>query len=146
MLLALASLLCPALSQAQGRLERVGQLGGPSIAVAASPGRAYLGVGPRLLVFDVSDPSNLRLLGQTDVLPDIALSLDVEADFAYAAAGYSGLLVIDVRNPEAPAHIGGCDTPDRAWDLDVFESFAYVASGGGGLQVIDVSDRPIPCA
>ncbi|MCX6376827.1 MAG: hypothetical protein NTU88_12480, partial [Armatimonadetes bacterium] len=36
--------------------ELVGQWGGPSYAVAISGSKAYVGVGPRLFVLDISNP------------------------------------------------------------------------------------------
>ncbi len=46
-----------------------GQLGGAASAVAVEGERVYIGVGPRLIVLDGSDPADLEVLGQTRVLP-----------------------------------------------------------------------------
>jgi hypothetical protein len=53
--------------------EIVGQIGGSSYAVAVQGDYAYLGVGPRLVVLDISDPSDPTMLGQTDVLGDVVV-------------------------------------------------------------------------
>ena len=52
-------------------VELVGQVGGRVNAVAVQGNHVYLGVGPRLLVLDVSDPTTPILAGQTPVLPDV---------------------------------------------------------------------------
>ncbi len=53
-------------------VELVGQIGGRVQAVAVQGGYAYIGVGPRLVVVDVSNPAAPRKVGETGVLPGVA--------------------------------------------------------------------------
>ena len=68
----------------------------------------------------------------------------------YVAAGYSGLQIIDVSNPDSPTIVGNVDLPTLATGVVVSGGLAYVAGGaavGGqvsGLQVIDVSNPMSP--
>ena len=52
-------------------MRLIGQLGGAVDALAVQGDTAYAGVGPRLLVFDVSIPQQPVLLGQTPPFADI---------------------------------------------------------------------------
>ena len=71
-----------------------------------------------------------------------AHSVAVEGDYAYVAAGDSGLHVIDVSTLPRPHEVGDCDTP--AYKIAVSGGYAYVIDGGSGLHVIDVSDPTHP--
>src|SRR5207249_4902355 len=81
------------------RLELVSQIGGKTKAIQLDGTLAYLGIGPRLVIFDVSDASVPTRLGQTEVLPDVVRSIQVANGFAFAALGRGGVWVIDVREP-----------------------------------------------
>jgi hypothetical protein len=55
------------------------------------------------------------------------------------ADGHSGLQILDISNPVAPAILGGIDTPSFATAVAVSGNYAYVADGSTGLIAIDVS-------
>jgi len=74
----------------------VGQWGGQSYAVAVSGNRAYLGMGYRLVVLDVSNPSSPTVLGMSEVLPGIVKGVAVSGNYAYVADGGAGLQVIAI--------------------------------------------------
>jgi hypothetical protein len=66
--------------------QMVGQIGGPTSAVAVQGDYAYVGVGLRLIVLDVSDPAAPVEVGSTTPFPyfveDISdVSLLIEGDF-----------------------------------------------------------------
>ena len=58
----------------------VGQWGGSCYASAVSGNRAYMGMGPRLGVLDVSNPSNPTVLGMTEVLPGFVRGVAVSGN------------------------------------------------------------------
>ena len=122
----------------------VGQIGGHSYAVAVQGPIAYLGVGPRLVLLDVSDPARPAVLGRTGVLPGVVQGVAVSGSHAYVAAGDGGLRVVDVSDPAHPREVGSCDTPGEAWGVAVSGSYAYVAAGDAGLRIVDVSDPAHP--
>jgi hypothetical protein len=130
---------------ASGRVlpEIVGQIGGSSYAVAVQGDYAYLGVGPRLVVLDISDPSDPTMLGQTDIMGDVVQGVAVAGGYAYVAAEYAGLQVVDVSDPSDPRLVGSCDTPSRARDVAVAAGYAYVADWTT-MQVMDISDPTNP--
>jgi hypothetical protein len=49
--------------------------------------KAYLGVGPRLVVLDVSQPANPMVLGESPPLPDIVQGVVVAGNYAYITNG-----------------------------------------------------------
>ena len=122
----------------------VGQWGGASFDVAVSGSRAYMGMGPRLVVLDISDPSNPTLIGMSDVLPSIVQGVAISGNYAYVAARYSGLYVMDISNPACLVRVGRCDTSDYAGRVVVQGNYAYVADGAAGLRVIDISNPRSP--
>jgi len=76
--------------------------------------------------------------------PGEAIGVAVAGSYAYVADGQSGLQVIDVSNPAAPAITGTVDTPEDASGVAVAGSYAYEADCASGLQVIDVSNPAAP--
>jgi hypothetical protein len=74
----------------------------------------------------------------------------VAGGYAYVAAGWAGLRVIDVRTPSAPVEVGFAETSASAQSVAVSGGYAYVASGRphlpgeGGLAVIDVTTPSAP--
>lgn len=77
----LANSLSDTLAISQGEqgqeidVKLAGQIGGSTNAMAVEGNRAYVGVGPRLVILDVSEPWQPTFLGQTGVLPGIVRGL-----------------------------------------------------------------------
>ncbi len=126
-------------------LELVGQLGGTSNAVAVIGHYAYVGIGSRLVILDIADPSHPTLAGETASLPGIVRGVVVEGNYAYLAAGTAGLRVINVMDPAAPFEVGAYNTTDYAWAVAVVGDYAYVGAVSAGLRIIDVTapDAPV---
>ncbi|MEK7994635.1 MAG: hypothetical protein AAB403_12595 [Planctomycetota bacterium] len=102
----------PAAAQTQPfSLRMVGQIGGPTQTVAVQGNYAYVGVGLRLVVLDVSNPATMREVGATAPFPHFVEGVAVSGTHAYVAAGGAGLRVVDVSKPERPMEIGAWDTP-----------------------------------
>jgi len=70
--------------------------------------------------------------------------LDINDNYAYTAAYYEGLRILDISNPTSPSEIGHYNTGGRAVDVEVSGSFAYVADMEGGLRVIKISNPTTP--
>lgn len=125
-------------------LETVGQVGGATYGLFVQGSYAYIGLGPRLVTLDISDPSSPTLVGQTSPLPDFVRGVYVSGDYAYVANEESGLCIVDVSNPATPEDVGAYDTPGWAKEVTVADGYAYIADDLHGLQVIDVSDPTNP--
>ena len=70
-------------AQAGVTLKVVGQFGGAVSAVAADGPYAYVAMGPRLVVFDVSEPGQPREVGRTEPLPWLLQGVTVANGYAY---------------------------------------------------------------
>ena len=70
--------------------------------------------------------------------------VQVVGNYAYVAAEYSGLQIIDISNPSTPTLKGNYNTSGRAIGVQVMGNYAYVADYSSGLQIIDVSNPTNP--
>jgi hypothetical protein len=68
----------------------------------------------------------------------------VKGNYAYCAAGYAGLDIINIANPAKPQKVGNYETPGYTYDVTVKGNYAYAADGQMGLQVIDISSPASP--
>jgi len=135
-------------------VELVSQIGGITNAVAVQGDYAYIGVGPRLVILDVSDPAHPTVVGRTAPLPGIVRSIYATGGYVYVAAGRRGdsgsLRVVDISDPAAPVEVS-------AYDLDILGTeevdslrvhvagnYAYVVNNTARLHVVDVSDPTAP--
>jgi len=124
----------------------VGQIGGPTQAVAVQGDYAYVGIGLRLVVLDVTNPVTPTEIGSTVPFPHFVEDIAVSGTRAYVAAGGAGLHVVDVSDPANPTELGAWDSPGYAEGVAVADDTVYLADGPYGLRVVDVSDpaHPVP--
>ena len=127
-------------------IEFVGQMGGSVYAVMVQDNYAYLGVGPRLVILDVSEPANPIIAGQTTTLPDVVTGVYVAGNYAYAVVRHDGgLRVIDVSDPAMPREVGTYTNLTSPRAVYVAGNYAYVvAESNPGLQIFDISDPTMP--
>ena len=59
--------------------------------------------------------------------------MTVSGQRAYLAAGFAGIVVLDLSDPSAPGVVARCDTAGYARDLTVCGPRPVVADGEGGL-------------
>ncbi len=150
-LAAFVSSVFPGLSQAKPvgsasfdptALDLVGQLGGITWAIAAQGNYAYVGIGPRLVVFDISDPVNPRPVGQGPILPHLVYKVAVAGDYAYVT-DENDLYIIDVRDPAHPVTVGKVVTPGYARAVAVKGAHVYIGDGYD-VRVFNASDPTNP--
>jgi hypothetical protein len=109
---------------APGNLALIAHLGGLTYSVVVQGDYAYAGIGPKLMVFDISDPNDLVVVGQTPPLPGVVVGLDIAAGgpfgrtYAYLAAWKAGL-VVDVSDPTEPAPVAVHGIPGNAGAVTV---------------------------
>ncbi len=143
------------------RLELLYQVGGASHAVDVDARYAYAGVGPRLVVLDVSRAGELRYMGRTEPLPGIVRAVEFRRDHVFIAFASGdlhvhrgGLAVVNVADPAHPQMVGVL-TLDAALTGLTRIGDHIVASGNraphemtgrlqGVLKVIDVSNVAAP--
>lgn len=123
----------------------LGQEGGSdSPALTLSGATAYVGIGTRLAVIDVSNPSAPRLLGQSPVLPARVQDVVVSGSLAYVVTGDSGLQILDLTNVQHIYQRASLDTLGFAKALHVANGMAYVADFGAGVTLVDVFNPDAP--
>jgi photosystem II stability/assembly factor-like uncharacterized protein len=132
-------------------LELVSQVGGQSFAVAVEGKTAFLGVGPRLVALDISNPNAPRVVGQSDVLPGVIQDIAISNSQALVAAGDAGLLILDISSRTRPREIASVRKSASVWRVAVQGSRAYVAQGKraegvgeGSVGVIDIANPAEP--
>jgi hypothetical protein len=64
----------------------------------------------------------------------------VKGNYAYCAAEYGGVDIIDIRDASSPKKVSGYDTEGRALAVFVKDHFAFVADGDNGLVILDASN------
>jgi hypothetical protein len=140
----------PACSGGQSPADLIlhNQIGGVSGAVAAQDGYAYLGVGPRLAILDVSDPAEPFLVGQSQPLHGPVDAFVVAGNYAYVADPLYGLAVIDVSNAAEPIRVAAQAIPGVAKGIAVGGNHAYLAMETGEVHIFDVTEpaQPLPLA
>jgi hypothetical protein len=107
-----------------------------------------------LRIYSLADPSNPLEVARLPVTGGLRGSMELAGNLLYAAAWTSGIMIIDVSSPSAPALVGSLPaplfngTPDMAKDVTVYAAgptiYAYVPYYYTGIQVIDVTNPAGP--
>jgi hypothetical protein len=129
----------------------VGQIGGYTSAIAVKDKVAYLGVGPQVLVLDVSDPHLPKQIGQSGMLPGMVWDIAVDNGLIYVAVGSSGLHILDLSNPNNPREVGSVDTEHSTDQILIHNQIAFVAEHTGNdlnhpymTRLLDIIDPVNP--
>jgi hypothetical protein len=136
--------LLPSARAEGGNFPPIAQLanGLPS-EIVVSGNYAYVAAHSVVTAFDVSNPSNPRLVGYCDT-PGHAKALAVSNGYLYIAAYSAGLRVLRISDPAHPVAVGACETYGQADGVAVTGGVAYLADGNAGLAVVAVSDPANP--
>jgi hypothetical protein len=131
-------------------LEYLGRWGwGRCYGVAAMGNYVFTGSGPTLLWLDLTDKRRPVVVWDTIKNTSVIESYTNARGFAIQdSIGYAimkdKLVVVDFRNPTAPAIIGELLLSTSAATLVVEGSFVFVARAYGGLYIVDVSNPYSP--
>ena len=141
----LLAALAPAIRAQTASIDLLATVPGPVTVVHADAPLAVLASNDTLRVLDLSVPGNPTLRGTltlTDQIWDVALS----ADRAYVANGFVGLVVVDLRDPDAPAVQGSYEVVSRGQTVSVAMAGELVLTTNNqtGLNAFDVSDPAAP--
>ncbi|MCC6166269.1 MAG: hypothetical protein IT329_03490 [Caldilineaceae bacterium] len=124
-----------------------GQIGGQMQGIAVQGRYAYMGVGPRLTILDLSAPDRPTLVGQTSILPGLVYAVTVEGNRAYVTTEGGDLRIVDVTDAAQPRDITAevADRPRAAQDplaapAAAANGLVYQAAGRAGLQIVDASN------
>lgn len=131
-----------------GFLTTIAQVGGYTGAVAIQGQFVFLGVGPRLIVLDISNPSQPQAVGQTGILPGIIQALSIQDSYAYILTQDNSLHIFNISDISNLQEIGsyqpenGRDHRSEYWGLKIIEQRAYLLFGGytSFLSIVDMTN------
>lgn len=110
--------------------------------VVVSGSKAYVATSSHLVILDLTTPGAPSVLGSCPI-PGAGLGVAVAGNYAYVACGFSGLRVINISAPTAPAEVCYSTTNlSYAQGVTVSGSYAYVADDGGQLEAYSLSALP----
>ncbi|RLC42118.1 MAG: hypothetical protein DRH51_01490 [Candidatus Coatesbacteria bacterium] len=96
-----------------------------------------------LLVIDVENPEELKLLGRLDInygFYDLVLNTN---DICYSSASWGGLRTINISNPTNPTETRSAFCPEFTCihGIDKYNNYVYIAdSGTHSLMIVDISE------
>jgi hypothetical protein len=130
-------------------LQLVGRQGGTPGGLAFIGNQVVATIGPALLVVDIAGIKP-TLVGQVS-LPGVTGGVVTDGRYAYVAADYAGLQVVDLRNPADPRVVGSLLNPDgaAAWGVYLDGGRIYLGEStdiGDQVTVIDISQPTAPRA
>ncbi len=123
-------------------LEIVEQVGGDLRRLAVQGNYAYLGVGARMFIYDISNPTQPVEVGRTDILNAVSDALDVDGSHAYLIAG-DGLHVFSIADPTNPTEIGTLPAGSGGTSIHAVGDYVYWLKYST-LRVISVADTAHP--
>jgi hypothetical protein len=119
----------------------ISQTGGGTYASTVNGDYLYMGVGPRLVIFDIkTNPKQPAKIFESDVLPSAISAIEIQGAYAYLADDDGGLVIFDIRTPANAKMLSSLATDGYCWDVAISGTSAYIADVYAGLTVIDVSD------
>ncbi len=130
-------------------IEFVGHLGGKISSVFVQDNYAYVGVGPELIIMDISDLSNPVIIGRCYLPMKYHIHYNdifVANNYAYVLSG-DKMLIVDVSDPASPIKVGMHNALTVHSDRSVYVSgdYAYIIYyAWRSMQIIDVSDPTNP--
>ncbi len=124
-------------------LAVVGQLGGRPHAATMVGDRLYVGIGPRVVVFQTIPV--WRQAVQSSMLPGIVQGLAAQEEVVVAAVGDAGIAVLETPTDSLTvAATLQLDGTARAVAID--GNTAYVAGQSSGVHIVDMADPSEPQA
>lgn len=77
-------------------------------------------------------------------IPGYANNVDVAGDYAFIAAGFAGLQILDISDRANPIIVANLDTDGTAIDVKIHGNFAYIADGETGVKIINIRNPLLP--
>jgi hypothetical protein len=101
---------------------------------------AYAAFDETLLVLDISERINPKLIGKVE-LPNSITDITIVNDYAYITSRNSGLIVVSLSDLNNPTEVSHYDPDSSLWHTTIADNYAYLATGAG-LHILDIS-KPI---
>jgi len=102
---------------------------------------AYVaGYSDGVIIIDVSDPSNMRLLDSQYDANGYAYRVLKVGPELFVADGTVGMTILNVSMLTTPTSASTYDTPGSARSVRIQGNFAYVADDTSGLRIVNITD------
>jgi len=127
--------------------EVISQVGGEVGNLFLDKKRGYVGIGPRLAIFNFSQPTNPVLLGSSEILPGLISNIKVVENLAVVQVKNSNLHIFDVIDPEHIELIGQVPIDsDNIFAYEMKEKFLFLGIRNEEKDVVifDISDPTNP--
>lgn len=140
------------LSSGQLKLNFLDQVGGRVTTVAKGGNYAYIGMGHRLVVLDVQQPTQPVVVGRSAVLSGSLYELTLHQQHAYAALD-GNLAVFDIHNPLNPHFVTTYPTRGPLLNMVISGNYLYTLEDSefingqwqnGGMRILDISSPAAP--
>src|SRR6266498_3678932 len=118
------------------------QVGGEVTDIEINGTYAYLAVGPRLVVMDLSNPDILQVATMSDLLPGLGKALAIEGRRLCWVSDNGHLLVFTLDDPTKPFIVGQYEIPQKADEIIMKDGIAWVGflnEGSEGLRAYDLN-------
>lgn len=128
----------------------VNQMGGAVTAIAVQKNLAYLGIGSRLAVADVSDPTQPRIVSWSNILPKPAQQITIHDQLAFVALGDAGIWIFDISDPTTFVLLGHVQTTMPTNQFLLHDSLIYAIDPSSSpepdqiLSIVDISEPMNP--
>jgi len=115
---------------------------GVAYDVHVKDGFAYVTNNRGVVIFDVSQPENLKETGKIDI-GTASFGIDLDKNSIYITGG-NRLIIADITNPAKPEILGEINLDGSLSQVKIEGHYAFTANREKGLQVVDVSDPKHP--
>jgi hypothetical protein len=118
------------------------QLGGEVTDIEIKGTYAYLSVGPRLVVMDLSNPDILQVAAMSDLLPGLGKALAIEGGRLYWVSDSGYLLVFTLDDRAKPSLLGQYEIPQKADEIVIKDGIAWIGflnEDSEGLRAYDLN-------
>ena len=118
------------------------QVGGEVTDIEINGTYAYLAVGPRLVVMDLSNPDILQVATMSDLLPGLGKALAIEGERLCWVSDNGYLLVFTLEDPTKPALVGQYEIPQKGDEIVIKDGIAWVGflnEDSEGLRAYDLN-------
>lgn len=134
-------------AQSSENIDIVSQMAGEISQLVFDGQKGYVAAGPRIAVFDFSQPTNPVFLGKSEILPGLVSDIKVWENIALVTVEWSSFYLLDLTDPENINMIGRISSGIDDWAYHDFrENFLYLITRDEqqSVQVLDISDPSNP--
>lgn len=125
--------------------KMTGQIGGTTKALYQEGDFLYLGSGLHVLVLNIADSENIRVMGTSPLLPQFIESISGDdKGHLLVSCGSGGLVILNVSNISSPTISGYLDTMGYTENAISYGQYVVLADGPQGVQIVDVSNIQSP--